>query len=132
MAEASVLIVEDQPNWQELIKYLILPMGYQCDTVGSKNDAKNLLTKQIYKLAIVDIRLVEDDFFNQDGIEIICWLDSTNINTKVIVLSGWSTKEHTITALTTPRGVVIDYLIKESFDIDKFIEATKKVMNSGG
>src|SRR3989304_481022 len=89
MTDVQVLIVDDILNWQDALTRLLSSFGYSCDTASSTEEAVGLLGKQSYKLAIVDIRLREDDVDHIGGLEIVKWITDTRSNTKVIVVTGY-------------------------------------------
>jgi ActR/RegA family two-component response regulator len=126
MQEALILIVDDLPNWQMALQRLLSGLGYSCETASSSQEAIDLLGKQTYELAIVDMRLSEVDVNNTGGMEIVNWLASTHSNTKVIVLTGHGTIALAVEALLS--GVVVDFI--EKTEIDRLMTSLTKAMQS--
>jgi DNA-binding NtrC family response regulator len=127
MQESLILIVDDLPNWQMVLKRLLSELNYHCDTASSSQEAIDMLSKKDYKLAILDIRLEEGDIYNEGGIDIVNWLVNTHSQTKAIMLSGHPTEEFARKTLLS--GIVVDFCHKSS-DIDRLIESVGKVMQS--
>ncbi|MBN1869305.1 MAG: response regulator transcription factor [Candidatus Omnitrophica bacterium] len=63
MAEARVLIVEDDPHISKLVKYNFEKAGYLCTVTITGEDALNILDKDPVDLIILDIMLPKMDGF---------------------------------------------------------------------
>jgi DNA-binding response OmpR family regulator len=54
---ARILVVDDEPNLREAIRYVLLARGYVVDAVGSGEEAVAGHRQQPYDLVILDISL---------------------------------------------------------------------------
>ena len=65
------LVVEDDFQWQSKIVRILESEGCQVDVASTYNDAVNKITKEVYNLATVDIRLADLDSADNRGIELM-------------------------------------------------------------
>ena len=56
-APIRMLVVDDEPDLRELYVLTLLREGWQADEAGSVTQALELLARQEYEVAIVDMRL---------------------------------------------------------------------------
>jgi CheY-like chemotaxis protein len=89
----SVLVIEDDPSWQMNYEEILEEEGYQVDIAANKEEAGRKLRERIFDVAIVDLRLVDDDPKNTDGIEVVRLMRDLKAPTRAIVKSGYLTKE---------------------------------------
>jgi ActR/RegA family two-component response regulator/CHAT domain-containing protein len=96
MAKARVLIVEDQPNWRALFSDL-LEDEYDVTSVGSYKDALEALKRDSpFRVAVVDIRLDDQDPSNEDGLRLLEDLKGVTS----VVVTGYPTVRTTKKALS--------------------------------
>jgi response regulator RpfG family c-di-GMP phosphodiesterase len=128
----TILILEDQQNWQNTISNLLDGDQYIILQADRLSTAITILRQQIIDVAIVDIRLVEGDFSNFDGITFLDELDKYYLDDRghALMLSGIATKEHTIGTLTRPSKIVLNFFLKESLDIDKFVSEVQRAIRT--
>lgn len=55
--QGSVLIVDDAKNWRDELVVTLQRSGYLARAAASANEALELLTKDLYHILILDIRL---------------------------------------------------------------------------
>lgn len=91
MGNAQILIADDSLISQEGMKHLLSLAGYECDTASSPESAIEMLGKKSYKLAILDLRFMDDDSDDLGGIRIANWLFDSQSQTKAIILSAYLT-----------------------------------------
>jgi len=104
---ARVLIVEDIPESRSTYQITLSLDGHTVDVAQSKSEALELISKRSYDVAVVDLRLAEDDEANMEGLDILEALHDSREGTALIVLSGHGTVESSIKAY-------------EKFNIKKF------------
>lgn len=85
MSDDKVLIVDDDPMIQRLLRKILLSNQLTCDIAGSGPEALNLLSVNRYALILLDITMD-----GMDGFEVIETLRSRGITTPIIVVSGKS------------------------------------------
>jgi DNA-binding NtrC family response regulator len=71
MNAARVLIVDDQQNWREVMSSLLADGGYSVDTAASVSDAWKLLDSKAFDIAILDVRLVDRNPYDVQGVELL-------------------------------------------------------------
>jgi len=91
MSMIRVLVVDDQPNWREVISSLLNGEGFEVDTASTVEKAWDLLTKNIYHIAILDVRLVDDNPYDIQGIELLDKMKShLNRPLPIVIMTGYS------------------------------------------
>lgn len=111
----DVLIVEDDPRWRALLHRPIADLNYSIRVVGSTAEARQALDQEEFKVAVLDIRLVEHEHDNVDGVRLMEEIDRAGLNTRVILITGHAEKsEHVVTAIEKKRPRVMALLNKSS------------------
>lgn len=93
----KILLVDD------IIEYLnalenVLKGSFAVIKATSLNDAKNKMNDEI-KIALIDIRLNEDDPENRDGLLLLEWIKMNFPKTKVIMMSAYREFDLAVDAL---------------------------------
>lgn len=127
-----VLVVDDQPNWREVISSLLNGRGYEVDTAATVEKAWDLLNKNIYHIAILDVRLVDDNPYDIQGIELLDKMKS-NLNRPlpIVIMTGYSF-EGMEDILCTKYGVstLFNKGSEELHDTEKFLNKVKSLVNN--
>jgi DNA-binding response OmpR family regulator len=92
VSENKILVVDDQPNWQEAFKSILETIGYKVDIAETLNDAILKLSSISYLLLIVDVRLDDENPFDIGGLELVARTKSIFKNKKkpkVIAVTGF-------------------------------------------
>jgi DNA-binding NtrC family response regulator len=89
----AVLVVEDDLSWQINYQEILEEAGYLVELATGKEAAACQLQEHIFDVAIVDLRLADNDPKNTDGIEVIKLMRDLGMSTRVIVKSGYLTEE---------------------------------------
>ncbi len=85
----AILLVDDDKSWQHINKIVLGKFGFHMDTASTKDEALEKIQRTEYEIAVIDLRLVDEDQSNFDGIEIIKELYKKHPNTRVLVKSGY-------------------------------------------
>jgi DNA-binding NtrC family response regulator len=91
----NVLVVEDTPDWRtKLVGYLVEEGEYDILEADNYESATKLLQKQPFDVALIDIRLVDWDETNEQGMQLLRELDaiSDENGTQSVVITGYGTK----------------------------------------
>lgn len=91
--EIKVLYVEDDKEWQKIIREIISMLGYQLDIASSSKEAIFKLTRSTYHIALLDKRLNEDDPENDEGLNIATIIAGMGEGTKIIVFTAYGNIE---------------------------------------
>ena len=90
----KVLIVDDYADWRELLSGLMEREGHRVHTAGNKEEALAYIDKnQDLDLVILDIRLVETEENNEDGMCLLPIIRKRLSFTRVIMVTGYGTME---------------------------------------
>jgi DNA-binding NtrC family response regulator len=90
-ARPAILVVDDDQSWQMLYREVFEEEGYLVHVAPSETMACRVLDERPFEVAIVDLRLVDDDPQNQDGLQVVKHLRDLRAPTRVIVKSGYLT-----------------------------------------
>lgn len=133
----NVLVIEDTPDWRaKLVGYLIEEEEYNIHEADNYEKASELLKKQPFDVAVVDIRLVDWDERNEQGMQLLRELDEiAEINgTQAIVITGYGTRDRMREAFRDHR--VVDFIEKQRFNPEEFkttvLEAARKAFQRRG
>ena len=84
-----VLIVEDHENWRFALRVLLESEGLQVSAVESSGKAKLELQDKKFNVAVLDIRLIDDDMLNIDGLELLQYIRKNYPYMRIVVLTGY-------------------------------------------
>jgi DNA-binding NtrC family response regulator len=123
----KILIVEDYVDWRELLVGLLQREGHHVDAVATLVEAQDFFAQNREPdLAIVDIRLVETDESNEDGMRLLAEIHTQQIWTKVIMITGHGTMETQRRAFREFQA--FDFFRKEQFDSEEFRQAVREAV----
>ena len=124
----NVLVVEDTPDWRtKLVGYLVEEEEkYNIFEADNYEAATRLLEKQPFDVALIDIRLVDWDETNEQGMQLLRELDEvSSINgTQSVVITGYGTKERMREAFRDHQ--VVDFIEKQRFAPEEFITIVRE------
>jgi two-component system, NtrC family, response regulator PilR len=91
MAEPRVLIVDDQPNWREVLSSLLSDLGWQTETASDLPEAKRKLAGNQFRAAIIDVRLVDKNPYDVQGVELLEYMqEHPELNVPAVIMTGYS------------------------------------------
>jgi putative nucleotidyltransferase with HDIG domain len=120
--KSRILIVDDEHEITEILSDL-LSVEYDCQRVGSAEDALSLLAGSDFQLVISDVTMP-----GMSGLEMLPFVKRISPNTVVVMISGVQTVESAIGAL---RLGAFDYLMKP-FDIRQVEAVVKRALDHYG
>jgi FixJ family two-component response regulator len=125
--EGRVLVVDDLERWRNALTVTLQRERFNTDSVSTADEVLERLSETLYHLLILDIRLVDSDSSNTEGIGLLQELDRRGLSeaTAVIILSGYGTLEHMRRAFRDHE--VADFLEKDKFSPQTFLESVKQV-----
>jgi DNA-binding NtrC family response regulator len=123
----KILIVEDFADWRELLEGLLQREGHLVEAVATLQEARGYIdrTKDL-DLAILDIRLVETDETNEDGMRLLAELRECQAFTRVIMITGHGTMETQRKAFREFQA--FDFFRKEQFDSEDFRQGVREAV----
>ena len=123
----KVLIVDDYRDWRGLLSGLLEREGHLVHAVATKEDALAYVDEnKDLDLAVLDIRLVDIDESNEDGIHLLAEIRKRLSFTRVIMITGYGTMETQRKAFKQYQA--FDFFSKAHFDSDEFREAFQEAI----
>ena len=110
-ATRSVLILEDEPSFREVLELGLSPHGFAPETVGTLQGAMARLKERTFDAVVSDLRLKDGS-----GIDLLAWMKEQGIETPVVIMTAFATTETTVQALNLGA---VDFLTKAKNDIQE-------------
>lgn len=126
--KARVLIVDDEPIWQEIIKMALVEEGYSVYVADNYQQAEAALQKEVFHLAIIDIRLDPGGRTASTGMDLLERV--VELETELpycIVLTGYPTVETARDSFKKYR--VWDFVTKLDFDRQIFLQTVAEALD---
>jgi DNA-binding NtrC family response regulator len=121
----KVLIVEDYSDWRELLRDLLRREGHAVKAVADLQEAQSYLREaKDLDVAILDIRLVETDETNEDGMRLLQEIHDKHDFVRVIMITGHGNMELQRKAFRQFHA--FDFFRKEQFVSDEFRQAVRE------
>lgn len=118
----KVLIVDDYADWRDILCGLLEREGHRVKAVGTKSAALAYIDEnKDLDLVILDIRLLENEENNQDGMHLLAEIRTRLSFTRVIMVTGYGTMETQRRAFKEFQA--FDFFGKAQFDSDEFRQA---------
>lgn len=124
-----ILVVDDLQDWCETIGGLLEDEGYNVQTAGSRTSALELLQADNFDLAVLDVRLDEQDEDNVEGLDLADKIKQHSPNVKVVIITGYDTKDLVRKALEPdPQGQTLaeDFIPKT--ETERLVKTVKSVL----
>ncbi len=116
----SILIVEDNDQWQEVLREPLEDEGYDVTIVADYRDSRRILEKHVFDLVILDLLLDEASPL-LDGERLLAHISRCYPNTACIVVTGWG--DIRLVRDAFKQHHVVDFIDKDQFDILTFLDA---------
>ena len=110
----SLLVVDDDLPFRERLSRSMQKKGFEVDSADSFASALEIIEKQNYDYAIVDMRLTDGS-----GLELIKKIQIKNPGTQSLLLTGYG---NIATAVAAIKSGAIDYLPKPA-EVDQIYDA---------
>lgn len=91
---SRLLIVEDEPSIQQLIRLILKKGSYTCDAVGCAEDARRVMAHREFDMVLLDIGLP-----GESGLDFVRWMKSAYPDIGAIMITGHEDMETAETAL---------------------------------
>jgi len=129
--ERLILIVDDQENWRDALTSVLKGDGYAVDTASNFLQAQKHIQARKYDLVVLDVRLVDLDIFNIQGLELLQIIKKKNAYTRVIILTGYpkSIKSGVLDRFGAD-ALVLKAPLGARFDTVEFCQTIKSLINS--
>jgi len=120
----KTLIVDDIPEYVDTME-AYLEDRFDVLTAQSLEEAKSLLKENQIDLAIIDIRLNEEDPDNKEGLDLLKWLRERMPEAGVIVMSAYKEFDYAVEALNAGA----DYFMRKPIDPDELNSVIDKIFS---
>lgn len=124
MGNHQVLIIEDDPTWQDIFTEIITDAGFTPTVVSTCPAAVTALERGNYVLAIVDISLSLPDHDDRGGVEVLREIVKLSGHLPAIVVTGYATVDLAIETLAELNAA--HFFKKEEFNRREFIQVLKQ------
>ena len=115
----KVLIVDDYSDWRNMLSGLLEREGHQAEVVGTLDAALTYISENNdLDLVVLDIRLVETEENNEDGMHLLAEIRKRLPFTRVIMVTGYGTMETQRRAFRDFQA--FDFFSKAQFDSEEF------------
>jgi CheY-like chemotaxis protein len=84
----SILVVDDEAIVRISCKRILEPEGFNVEVANDGYEALELIKKKGYEIIITDLKMPK-----MDGLEVLKWIKENSPQSKVIVITGFSTPE---------------------------------------
>lgn len=114
-----VLVVDDQEIWRETLREILQGHGFLVDCAAATSEALAFLESNFYHLLILDIRLVDADESNIEGMALLDELNRRGLaaGVEIMMLSAYGTMDQMRESFTQHK--VADFASKNNFlDVD--------------
>ena len=119
----KALIVDDIPEYLDTIE-AYLEDRMEVLKAGSLDEAKKVFQETLVALAIIDIRLNEEDPKNKDGLKLLGWLKENMPDVKVLVMSAYKEFDYKVEALELGA----EFFIPKPLDPDELNSMVDKLL----
>ena len=125
-----VLVVEDDPIWQDILRESLTETGCLVEIAGAFNEARSKLQNQRFNLVTIDAHLGRQ-LQTQEGILLLNYVrNHFGPAVPVIIISGEINRRDVIRAFK--QFSVTNVLLKEDFEYDNFREAVRDALLASG
>ena len=123
----KVLIVDDYTDWRGLLSGLLEREGHLVQAAATKEEALAYIDEnKDLDLAVLDIRLVDVDESNEDGVHLLAEIRNRLPFTRVIMVTGYGTMETQRKAFKQYQA--FDFFSKAQFDSEEFKNAFQEAI----
>jgi CheY-like chemotaxis protein len=121
--KGRVLVVEDDMPWLEMFEELLRELGLEVVATNNYASAIELLDREYFHLVVADVRLVDEDKDNTEGLDILSFIDEIGLGDVVtkIVVTGYGTRDWARQSFKEHK--VHDFIPKQGADSRGFDEA---------
>lgn len=126
---ARILVVDDEERWRNALRETLERGDFYVEAVATRQEAITRLEHNFYHLIVLDIRLVDGDQANIEGMDILRHLDAQGLvnSTAVIMLSAYGTRSQMRDSFRD-FGVA-DFIAKEDFDDLEFLTQVQRLFS---
>jgi DNA-binding NtrC family response regulator len=98
-SQLRILIVDDQPDILEALRFLLKRNGYKIESAESPRQALQMIENRDYDLAIIDLNYTRDTTSGQEGLELLAKIQVLDSVLPVIVMTAWGSVDLAVEAM---------------------------------
>ena len=98
-SQLRILIVDDQPDVLEALRFLLKRDGYKIESAESPRQALHMIENRDYDLAIIDLNYTRDTTSGQEGLELLAKIQALDSLLPVIVMTAWGSVDLAVEAM---------------------------------
>jgi DNA-binding NtrC family response regulator len=117
----KVLVIDDEEIVRLSCERTLRPAGYDVSVAAGGREGVELLEKESYALVLLDLKMPD-----MDGIEVLNRIQESWPDTKVVMITGYSTVDTAVQAL---RLGAVNF-IEKPFTPDTLLKAVEEVFSS--
>lgn len=125
-AKVSALVVDDDQKWRDTFVDIMQSERLSVVSAANYAEATHAFATKRFKLAVLDKRLVDADPENRDGLRLLEDIDKAGLETKVIIVTGYGTKQDEQAAKQSSR--LLDFMDKKEFNLSRFRELVRQTV----
>lgn len=119
MSRPKILVLDDEEIVRVSCKKCLTPEGYDVDVAANGVEGLAMTENNRYDVILTDLKMPD-----MDGMEFLARVKERHPDTKVIMITGYSTVEHAVKAM---RMGAYNY-IEKPFTPDALIDAVKEAL----
>lgn len=123
--EKIVLVVDDEPGFHALFRYLLEPLGVKVCSAHDGQEGWELISKGEYSIVFLDIHMPR-----MLGTEVLKKIREEKPGQKVIVLSSSCDPRRELENAALDMGM--EECLDKPFDADKIVDIVKKTIGIAG
>lgn len=127
--QRRALVVDDLEKWRDQLSETLQREGFYVDSASTVAEVFQRLEKTFYHVLVLDIRLVDTELNNEEGIDLLRELDMRGLSEamQIIILSAYGTQEQMRLAFKDYK--VADFLSKDEFSRRAFLESIRQAFS---
>jgi DNA-binding NtrC family response regulator len=98
-SQCRILIVDDQPDVLEALRFLLKRDGYKIESAESPQGALGMIENRDYDLAIIDLNYTRDTTSGQEGLDLLAKIQGSDAALPVIVMTAWGSVDLAVEAM---------------------------------
>lgn len=116
----KILVVDDLPDWREMLGGLLEDAGYDVQTASDADEAMTLLRERPYHVAVLDMRLEETEESDESGLDLAEQMKEYLPELAIIMFTAFASTDTVLRALqpqVNGKGIAFDFLQKHEASV---------------
>jgi DNA-binding response OmpR family regulator len=101
----KILVLDDEATIRFAMTEYLSKIGYLVDAASEREEAEALLCTRSYAVVIADLHIADED--GGDGLDVISWARERSKDTRIILLSAFTTPQIEARAITSGANAVL-------------------------